>query len=219
MAASPRTLLFDLDGTLIDPARGLIASVRSALAALGAPVPPAEALGFVIGPPLRQTFPRLLGDDARVEEAVAAYRAAYGGGLMFEARVYDGVPEALAALAADGARLLVCTSKPHPYARRVLAHFGLLDSFAQVYGAELDGRFDDKVELMAHLVAQEGLAPERACMIGDRLFDMRAAKAAGIAALGVLWGYGDEAELRGHGADALCAKPADLPAAIARLIG
>lgn len=218
-ALSSRVVLFDLDGTLIDPARGLIASVQSALAALGAPVPPADALAYFIGPPLRWSFPQALGDESRVEEAIALYRAAYAGGLMFEANVYDGVRETLAALLADGARLMVCTSKPHPYARRLLAHFDLLDCFERVYGAELDGRFDDKVELMAHLVAQERLAPERAVMIGDRLFDIRAAKASGLAAIGALWGYGDAAELRDHGADALCASAAELPAAIATLIG
>jgi phosphoglycolate phosphatase len=203
-------LLFDLDGTLVDPAKGIIASVQTALAKLKRPIPPAQTLGWVIGPSLRESFARILGGDARVEEAVAAYRAAYTGGLMYEASVYPGMRETLAALKARGGRLIVCTSKPVAYAPQILERFALLGFFDAVYGAELDGRFDDKAELMAHLIEREGVSPARALMIGDRMFDIRAAKANGVASIGVTWGYGARAELEEAGADLICERVPEL---------
>jgi phosphoglycolate phosphatase len=79
-----------------------------------------------------------------------------------------------------------------------------------VYGPELDGRFEDKAELLAHLLTRERVEPEAAVMIGDRAADVRAAKASGVRSIGVLWGYGSEQELNDAGADALCATPGEL---------
>lgn len=211
------TLLLDLDGTLVDPAPGIIGSVRHALASLGHEPPPFEALHWVIGPPLRESFPILMGDPSRAEEAVAAYRAVYSTTGLYEATPYPGMREALATFKESGARMFVCTSKPRPFALRVLEHFGFSSLFDAVYGAELDGRFDDKAELLAHLLGQEKIAPESACMIGDRKFDIGAARASGVRCVGALWGYGGEAELRDAGADALCAAPGALARVVAGL--
>ena len=210
---TPATILLDLDGTLIDPAPGILGCCRHALAALGCPAGAQEDLRWVIGPPLRVSFARLLGGRGDLEQAVRVYRARYGETGLFEAAVYPGVADALAALRAQGLRLLVCTSKARPFAERIVEHFGLAPYLAGVYGAELDGRLEDKGDLIAHLLAAEGLAPGMACMVGDREHDMRAAARHGIPGLGVLWGYGDAAELRGAGAGALIASPAELPGA------
>ena len=149
---------------------------------------------------------------------MALYRARYGETGLFEASVYPGVIDALAAMGARGARMLLCTSKARPFAERIVEHFGLAPYLSGVYGAELDGRFDDKGDLIAHLLAAEGLAPEAARMVGDREYDMRAAARHGIAGVGVLWGYGDEAELREAGASVLIASPAELPDACAAIL-
>jgi phosphoglycolate phosphatase len=211
---TPRaTILLDLDGTLIDPAAGILGCVRQTLEALGRPVAPDEDLRWVIGPPPRVSFARLLGGRGDPEEAVRLYRSRYGETGIFEAAVYPGVIDALAALEARGLKLLLCTSKARPFAERIVEHFGLSPYLAGVYGAELDGRFDDKGDLIAHLLKAESLAPEAACMVGDREYDMRAAARHGIPGIGVLWGYGDAAELRGAGAAALIASPAELPEA------
>jgi beta-phosphoglucomutase-like phosphatase (HAD superfamily) len=105
-------ILLDLDGTLVDPKSGIIGSFQYALDRLGARVPPAEDLLWVIGPPLRTSFPKLLGSSERTEEAVALYRENYLGGAMYDAVAYHGVIEALDALAASGCRLFVATAKP-----------------------------------------------------------------------------------------------------------
>lgn len=107
MATTPTTILLDLDGTLIDPAPGILGCCRQALEALGCPAGADEDLRWVIGPPLRASFARLLGGRGDPEAAVRLYRARYGETGLFEAAVYPGVIEALAALEARGLTLLV----------------------------------------------------------------------------------------------------------------
>lgn len=205
-----RYALVDLDGTITDPRPGIIGAYRHALTEMGIEAPPEEELLWVIGPPLRQSFPKLGVAESHVEAALEHYRAFYSAGAMFNAPVYDGMPEAFTALRAAGVTLIVATSKPHVMARPILAHFGLDGHFHAIHGAELDGRNDDKGDLLAHIMAEEGVDPAEAVMIGDRKFDILAARRHGIANIGVLWGYGGEAELNEAGADRLCATPQDL---------
>jgi phosphoglycolate phosphatase len=207
-------ILLDLDGTLVDPKPGLIGSVQYALERLGQPVPPPDELLWLIGPPFRISFPKLLGSADRVEEAIAHYRERYLDGGMYDAVVYDGVPGALAALRAAGHRLIVATSKPHRYARPIVEHFGLAAHLHAVHGPELDGTNDHKVDLIAHILREEGVAPETALMVGDRELDVTAAARNGVSAIGVTWGYGSPAELTGAGAAVLCQSPAALADAV-----
>ncbi|MFC3712018.1 HAD hydrolase-like protein [Sphingoaurantiacus capsulatus] len=211
------TILVDLDGTLTDPAAGIIAAVRHALTTLGQVPPAPEELRWVIGPPLRHSFPRLLGDGCDVEAAVAAYREHYGAGGLFDAAVYDGIFDALAVLRARPARLLVCTAKPQHFATRVLDHFDLSARFDGIYGPDLEGRLDDKGDLIAHMIDVEGFDPAHAVMIGDRGSDVTAARRHGIPTVGVLWGYGSREELQEAGAAVLCASPAELPEIVGSL--
>ena len=196
MTAAP-TLLLDLDGTLSDNFAGISASIRHALAALAAaPVDDATLRGCV-GPPLRETFARIIdgADDALVERAIDAYRERYGELGWQENVAYPGVGEALESLARRGARLFVCTAKAEPYARRIIAHFGFDAFIERVYGADLAGTLDDKRKLLAHLIASEGLDPRDCTMVGDRHHDIRAARSNATGAIGVLWGYGSREEL------------------------
>ena len=200
-------VLLDLDGTLIDPSAGLIASIQYALDRLGQPVPPAADLGWMIGPPLRASFPKLLGGTHATEAAIAHYREHYCNRGMYDAVVYAGIPEALDRLQAAGCRLLVATAKPHEFARPILEHFALAPRFTAIHGPELDGTRDAKVDLLAHIVAEHNLDVETAVMVGDRAFDVRAANANGIDSIGAAWGYGSRAELAAAGATAICAAP------------
>ncbi|HEY7903131.1 MAG TPA: HAD hydrolase-like protein [Casimicrobiaceae bacterium] len=208
------TLLFDLDGTLTDSRPGIFACIRHALARLDVAPPGDAELAGCLGPPLRVAFAGLLGsaEPARIEHALVHYRERFDAVGWRENAVYDGIDGALAALAASGYRMLVCTSKPDVYARRIVEHFGLDRHLAGVYGPGLDGRFDDKRALLAHLLASEGCAAGAAHMIGDRRQDLDAARANGTRAVGVLWGYGSRDELAG--CDRLVASPAALPGAL-----
>jgi len=211
-------ILVDLDGTLVDPKPGLIGSVQHALRKLGYPVPPAEELLWLIGPPFRVSFPKLLGRSDLTEEAIAHYRESYVDGGMYDAIVYDGVADALDRLHAAGCRLFVATAKPHYYARPILERFDLARRFAGIHGPELDGTNDHKSDLIAHIVAKEGVRPEAAIMIGDREFDVVAAARNGIRTIGVTWGYGSRAELEAAGAASLCDAPATLASAALALL-
>lgn len=202
--------LLDLDGTITDPRPGIIASYRHALTELGITPPPEADLLWVIGPPLRHSFPESGVPAHAVEDALRHYRAHYRAGAMFDAPVYAGMPEALKTLQESGITLIVATSKPHVMARPILEHFGLDTHFHAIHGAELDGRNDDKGDLLAHIMAEESVDPARAVMIGDRKFDILAARRHRIANIGVLWGYGGAAELTEAGADCHCDAPGNL---------
>ncbi len=194
-----RALLLDLDGTLIDPAPGLLGCYRHALASFGIFPPEAEDLRWVIGPPIRETFRRWLhGHD--VEEGVRRYREGYSEWGLYQAAVYPGILEALARHAADGRLLVLCTAKFQGFAGRVADHFRLAPLLSGIYGAELDGRFENKAELISHLLQAERLHPQEVCMVGDRKHDVIAAAKHGIPTIGVLWGYGGRVGLESAGA-------------------
>ena len=201
--------LFDLDGTLTDPKPGIVGCIRHAMNRLGVACPDDDALTAFIGPPLRRSFATLLAttESARIEEAMRLYRERFGVTGLFENRVYEGIREMLSEIGVIAPAAYVVTGKPKVYADRIVQHFALDRHLRHVYGVELDGRFDDKAELLAHALAREGVAARDAVMIGDRAADMIAARANGVRAVGVLWGYGSERELLEAGADVLCPEP------------
>lgn len=209
----PAALLVDLDGTLTDPFIGITESMRHALAALGRPVPEAADLAWCIGPPLVENMRRLMpdADEATVWKGVAAYRERYGTAGAFENAVYDGIPEALDAIRAAGIALHLATSKLEAHAIRIVRHFGLADRFASLHGSQPDGSNANKADLIAHILADQGLEPACCAMVGDRKHDVIGAAAHGIPTVGVLWGYGGRGELTAAGAAVLAETPGDLP--------
>jgi len=204
------TLLLDLDGTLVDPAPGIIGSCRFALTELGVPVPDDADLSWIIGPPLRASFAKLLGERGDPEAALRLYRQSYTSGGLYDAMPYETMLEVLQQRVASGSRLILCTAKPRIFAERVVEHFGFAPLLSAVYGPELDGRFDDKGDLIEHLLEVELLSPDQVCMVGDREHDVLAAARHGIPTVGVLWGYGSEAELTGAGAAVVIREPREL---------
>jgi phosphoglycolate phosphatase len=146
---------------------------------------------------------------------VAAYRAHYAAGAVLVATVYAGIPELLAELATSGARLAVTTSKPEPFALRVLEHTGLRGAFASVHAATLDGRVRHKEQVVAAALAAHGERP--AVLVGDRAQDVQGAAAHGLPCVGAGWGPAEDCELEAAGAAAVVATPSDVPAALAAL--
>ncbi len=213
-ANAPPPIFFDLDGTLTDPKLGITRCIQFALAELGEAVPDADALEWCIGPPLQHSMAALVGAE-RAAEAVRLYRVRFADVGWVENEPYVGITEALSQIAESGRPLHVATSKPHVYATRIIEHFGLSPFFERVFGAELDGTRSDKAELLAHALVEAGVDDAaRAMMVGDREHDVRGAFATGLRAIGVLWGYGTEAELRAAGANVLVSHPCELPSAV-----
>lgn len=212
--------LLDLDGTMTDPFPGITLSIQYALKKLGRDVPEQDDLRWMIGPPLLDSFPVLLGtnDDALVEQAIQFYRERYAQVGKFENRLIRGIPDVLAQLKAGGFFLSVCTSKPSVYARQIVAHFDLDRFFDAQHGAELDGHNSHKADLIRHILTSEELDPQQTVMIGDRLHDVVGALANDIPALGVLWGYGSREELEGSGAAAIAEQPSEIAALLPTLL-
>jgi phosphoglycolate phosphatase len=213
-------LLFDLDGTLTDPFQGITKCIMHALIAMGRPSPTAENLRWCIGPPLKNSFLILLDseDDRLAEEALAIYQERFGTIGLFENELYPDIHQALGDLARMGHGLFVATSKPSPYAERIVEHFGLQKYFQGVYGSDLDGTRSDKSALISYILQQESIASSDTIMIGDRKHDVVGAKANGLAAVGVLWGYGTKDELDQSGADICASSPRHLVDAV-RILG
>ena len=204
------TIFFDLDGTLIDSAVGITRCVAHALEQMGEPVPPQAELRRWIGPPLRDSFGPLLGSDARTEEAVQHYRDRFETDGWAEHEVYEGIGEVVLALSDAGHRLAVVTAKNEPHARKIIAHLPFGDRFEDIIGATPCGRLSHKPELIGEAFARLGLSGGDIWMVGDRHMDIDGANHHRIGSVGVLWGFGGEAELRAAGATHLVARPADL---------
>ena len=202
-------LLWDLDGTLTDPADGIVHSVQHALRHFGLRAGREELLSF-IGPPLADSFAERFGfSPEQCREAITVYRAYFCRDGKFENTPYPGIDRLLAALKAAGKRLYLASSKPEPLCEEILAHFSLRGYFDAVAGSGLDGARPRKEDVIGDLLAREGIDPRGAVMIGDRRYDAEGAAPFSIPCIGVLWGYGGREELKAAGVSAVAE---DLPA-------
>ncbi|WP_112320422.1 HAD hydrolase-like protein [Oceanibium sediminis] len=214
-----QAIFLDLDGTLIDPKVGITTSIQYALREIGAEVPHADDLTWCIGPPLWNSFAVLLGPGADLDEAVGLYRERFAKDGIYEAEIYDGVGEMLEDLRDTGAALYVATSKPHTYAQTILDHFGISAWVDGLFGSELDGTNAEKTQLLAHALAETGVDPARAIMLGDRRFDIEGARNNDIPSIGALWGYADEGELHMIEPDAMAGHPEEVAELALELMG
>ena len=201
-------LFFDLDGTIMDSAPGIYASVRYALSKYGLEADERTLQTFV-GPPLDDSFMREFGfSKEKADEAVRFYREYYPEKGIFEQTAYPGVPEALAKLRAAGRKVYLATSKPEPFAKRILDRFGLTGYFDIAAGASFDDSRADKDQVLRYLIAmlpegEQAVDEGRVLMVGDRKYDVEGAKALGIPCLGVGYGYAEDGELAAAGAVAV----------------
>jgi len=203
-------VLLDLDGTLTDPYDGITRSVTYTLDGLGLPRLEERQLRSFIGPPLQDQFAALGLDEGDVGRAVELYRERFRDHGLYENRVYEGVPEALAALAAVPLRLAVATSKPTPFAQRIVEHFGLDAHLDVVAGATLDGSRRTKADVIRFALTALAADPADAVMVGDRAQDVAGARALGLPSIGVTWGYAEPGELEAAGADQVVGTPQEL---------
>jgi phosphoglycolate phosphatase len=203
------TLFFDLDGTVSNNFVGIHRCLNFGLERLGYSQLSESQVHPLVGPPFRESLPKLF-PDINVESMLRLYRERYDVEGWLENHLYDGIVDAIKQLHLQGFTIALCTSKPRVAAERIISHFDLARYFDGIHGPELDGRFDRKTELLAHLISHYKVNPAQALMIGDRDKDIQAAQFAGTHSLGVLWGFGNKEELHSAGAAHIIDHPSQL---------
>ena len=202
-------VLFDLDGTLTESGIGITRSVAHALRKKGIEETDQAKLDLFIGPPLIDMFQKLYGfTEEEAKQGVADFREYFSVKGIFENRVYDGVEQMLQGMQKAGKTCVLATSKPEEYAEQIMERFDLAKYFLKICGATMDEKRTDKAEVIAY--ALEGLKKENVIMVGDREHDILGAKANGLEAIGVLYGYGSREELEKAGAKAIAETPMDI---------
>ena len=202
-------ILFDLDGTITDPMLGITNSVIYALKRYGIEVTDRRELYKFIGPPLAESFSKYYGfSKSEGYELVEVYREYFSDKGLYENEVYDGVEKMLNDLKSEGHKIYLATSKPQIFAEKILEYFGLSKYFDGVCGSELNGDRVEKSEVIACL--KDRYSIKDGVMVGDRSFDILGAKANDLISVGVLYGYGEQSELDGAGADYLVENVHDL---------
>ena len=213
------TILFDLDGTLTDPAEGITKAVEVALNHYGITVEDRSTLNKFIGPPLDESFPEFYGfDDEQVREATAVFRAYFSRQGWAENIPYPGIDKLLADLKAAGKKLIVATSKPEEFAVRIMEHFDLARYMDVIAGAPMDNQEGaKKASVIRDALRRCGVEDlSTAVMVGDRRHDVAGGHQVGLKVIGVLYGYGDRPEHEAAGADYVVE---DVPALRALLLG
>ena len=202
------TLLFDLDGTLTDNGEGITNSVAYALKKFGITPPPREELNKFVGPPLRDRFAAVYVGEENADLAVEYYREYFRPHGIFQNVVYDGIPQLLSTLQAQGFSLAIATSKPEIFAEQIADHFNLSQYFTVIAGSDLEGTRIQKADVIRYCLRRLGNPdPRSVLMVGDREHDILGAKAVGLPAVGVTYGYGSRQELEQAGAYAVIDTP------------
>lgn len=195
-------ILFDLDGTVTNPQKGITNSVAYALEYFGIHTEDNITLNKYIGPPLRKSFMEFAGlSEEQSHIGMMKYREYYGPKGIYENQVYEGIPELFEKLKSEGKKIILATSKPWIYAEMILEKFDLKKYFDFVSGSELNGVRTGKADVIKYAIEKYNIPINNAVMIGDREHDIIGAKKNGLKTIGVLYGFGNKGELKSAGAD------------------
>ena len=209
-----KAVLFDLDGTLLDTIDDLAEAMNAVLTGQGFPTHDVEAYKYFVGDGIemlaRRALPAEHRNEATIARTVEGQRREYGKRWANKTRPYDGVPELLDALTARGLAIAVLSNKPDDFTRVVVKKFLPRWEFAAVRGEgdETPKKPDPRGAL--EIAARLNLQPAEILYVGDTSTDMQTACAAGMYAVGVLWGFRKADELLAGGAKTLIAHPLDL---------
>ncbi len=209
-----RAVVFDFDGTLLDTLRDLAESVNSVLSRAGFPEHSLEEYRRFVGDGVEQLTRRVLPEEHRdettISKTMADVREEYRGRWPNHTRPYEGIPELLDALTARGIKMAIVTNKPDDSTRNMAASLLPRWKFDVIVGAtsDLPRKPDPKGALEA--ARRLGLPPAAILYVGDSDIDMKTANAAGMYAVGVLWGFRSADELIRSGANVLIRKPLEL---------
>jgi len=222
MKTSPKLVIFDCDGTLVDSQHMICAAMQQAFLDHRIVCPPREKLLAIVGLSLVEAFERLSEGTQSypIETLVERYKAAFFAMRAAQTEMeplFPGVREAVATLAARPDVLLgIATGKSQRGVRMVIGHHGLLDHFATIKTAD-DAPSKPHPGMVMEAMRDAGALPGDTVVIGDTTYDIEMAHAAGASAIGVEWGYHPVAELQAAGADEVIGDPALLPSAIERI--
>ena len=205
-------ILFDLDGTIINSAEGIINCVRYALEDFGITEEDDEKLKAFIGPPLVDSFQEFYHfSEEDAKKATEKYRERYRDKGIFEIEMYDGIEEVFHILKERKKTIALATSKPEVFATRIMEKLGLISYIDVITGSEFDGRRDKKEDVLEEVFLRLGNPkPEEVLMIGDRKFDIIGAKAWGVDSVGVTYGFAPEGELEEYGATYIADSPDEI---------
>ncbi len=208
-------VIFDLDGTLLDTIEDLGDSVNEVLRARGWPEHHYDVYCTYIGDGMellvRRSMPAVAAaDEALVAEVLAEYRAAYGRNWNHKSRPYPGVVELLATLAERGIKFAVLSNKPQEFTERCVAQLLPGAPFEKVYGDRPGVPRKPDPGAALSIASDLGIDPSQTMFVGDTDVDIRTGAGAGMRAIGVLWGFRDEAELRAAGAEHIVSTPEEI---------
>ena len=206
MKKNYKVIAFDLDGTLTNPEQGLVASYIYALKKAGIDYGEKSKLKRYIGPPLIESWEADYGlTREQATEILATFREFFGVYGWWDNEVYAGIPELLAKLKAAGKTVVLSTSKPDVYSSRILSHFGIDGYFNFSEGATADHTRERKCDVLRYALDAVGVGTDpdelaECVLVGDTKFDAEGARQVGIDCIGVLYGFGSEADLLSEGA-------------------
>ncbi len=187
-------IFLDLDGTITEPFDGITKSVQYSLTKFGIEVKDRKTLKPFIGPPLKNAYMKefsLSEEDAL--KAVEYYREYYRKDGMYDCILYEGIPEFLEKASSEY-KLVLATSKPQPFAEKILEKFCLKKYFYHIVGATFDDKISEKTDVIKKALSDLSLTGDRCIMIGDRCYDIEGAKDHGLFSAGVTYGYGEGSE-------------------------
>lgn len=215
MTHSGRLILFDLDGTLVDPAGAITGGIAAALAVHGLDVPPVSTLNRMVGPPLMTGLRELAGvPEDRLADVVGHYRETYRSTGMRLSRPYAGIMDVVEQLHSRGDTVAVATQKPQWLACELLEVQGMSGLFDSIHGSPADERaaaaLPGKQPIIAAALARHDGKYDGAVMVGDRSHDVDGAAANGLPCVGVRWGFAVPGELETAGALRIADNPAHL---------
>ena len=186
-------VLFDVDGTLIHSAPGILYTLQKTFEAMGTDIGGVDLMRYV-GPPLRRTFGEYYADTSDIERAVTVYRGIYREQGRHMCALYDGVPQMLKSLSDGGVLLYTATSKPVQVVEPMLEELGIAGFFRQIGGASMDAARDTKTAVIRSILSLPALDGMRVLMVGDRADDMAGAAECFLPAAAAAYGYGAPAE-------------------------
>ena len=192
-----KLILFDFDGTVIDNSEGIYNCIKYALSEMKLPEPPESVLRSFIGPSLFDSFMWHCTDDKdTAEKLVALYRKRYAPIGSTELIVYDGIRELLEKLREQGYKTAVCSSKPFAFVEKIAKEQGLYELFDGLFCPGFGSHVSDKTGLALEAISHFGVKKEETVLVGDTRFDVEAADRAGIDCIGVLYGFGEDEDMK-----------------------